>query len=486
MPYKVIGGKATHVKYSSDEVFARIKHEGIKFIDLQFTSLPGRFHHTTISADTFTPEQMEDGLPKLDGSSIVGFTSIHDSDLILKPDPSTFAVIPWIEDKKTARLLCDVYWGGGRGRLENDPRGICQKAEKYVKSQGFDYSTWGPEVEFFVFDKVNWDVLTPYKGQSYSIESVEAPWSQEGTGYPMGLQEGYYPSTPSDTLTPFRNECVDILNNSFGILCDNHHHEVATAGQCEIDIKYDYMTNSADGAQSYKYVVRNIAQKFGKVATMMPKPISMDSGSGMHTNVSLWKNDQNTFFDQESDLELSQVGRYFCGGIMSHAKALTAITNPTTNSYHRLVPGYEAPVYIAWSSSNRSATIRIPAHFKGEKYAFMKRLEYRVPDPASNPYLVFSAVLAAGLDGIKKKMDPGDPVQEDIYKMSRSERRKRGIDTLPANLGRALDELESDRKFLSPIFTTPVLDKIIDLERRDQREISIRPHPHEFYLYFDV
>ena len=486
MPYKVIGGKAIHVKYSSDEVFSRIKHEGIKFIDLQFTSLPGRFHHTTISADTFTPEQMEDGLPKLDGSSIVGFTSIHDSDLILKPDPSTFAVIPWIDDKKTARLLCDVYWGGGRGRLENDPRGICQKAEKYVTTQGFDHSTWGPEVEFFVFDKVNWDVLTPYKGQSYSIESVEAPWSQEGTGYPMGLQEGYYPSTPSDTLTPFRNECVDILNNSFGILCDNHHHEVATAGQCEIDIKYDYMTNSADGAQSYKYVVRNIAQKFGKVATMMPKPISMDSGSGMHTNVSLWKNDQNAFFDEASELELSQVGRYFCGGIMSHAKALTAITNPTTNSYHRLVPGYEAPVYIAWSSSNRSATIRIPAHFKGQKYAFMKRLEYRVPDPASNPYLVFSAVLAAGLDGIKKKMDPGDPVQEDIYKMSRSERKKRGIDTLPANLGRALDELESDRKFLSPIFSTPVLDKIIDLERRDQREISIRPHPHEFYLYFDV
>ena len=486
MPYKVIGGKATHVKYSSDEVFARIKHEGIKFIDLQFTSLPGRFHHTTISADTFTPEQMEDGLPKLDGSSIVGFTSIHDSDLILKPDPSTFAVIPWIDDKKTARLLCDVYWGGGRGRLENDPRGICQKAEKYVKSQGFDYSTWGPEVEFFVFDKVNWDVLTPYKGQSYSIDSVEAPWSQEGTGYPMGLQEGYYPSTPSDTLTPFRNECVDILNNSFGILCDNHHHEVATAGQCEIDIKYDYMTNSADGAQSYKYVVRNIAQKFGKVATMMPKPISMDSGSGMHTNVSLWKNDKNTFFDENENLELSQTGRYFCVGIMSHAKALTAITNPTTNSYHRLVPGYEAPVYIAWSSSNRSATIRIPAHFKGEKYAFMKRIEYRVPDPASNPYLVFSAVLAAGLDGIKKKLEPGDPVQEDIYKMSRAERKKRGIDTLPANLGRALDELESDRKFLSPIFSTPVLDKIIDLERRDQREISIRPHPHEFYLYFDV
>ena len=482
----MIGGKPTQIKYSSDEVFSRIKHEEIKFIDLQFTSLPGRFHHTTISADTFTPDQMEDGLPKLDGSSIVGFTSIHDSDLILKPDPSTFAVIPWIEDKKTARLLCDVYWGGGRGRLESDPRGICQNAEKYVTSQGFDHSTWGPEVEFFVFDKVNWDVLTPYKGQSYSIESVESPWSEEGTGYPMGLQEGYYPSTPSDTLTPFRNECVDILNNSFGILCDNHHHEVATAGQCEIDIKYDMMTNSADGAQSYKYVVRNIAQKFGKVDTMMPKPISMDSGSGMHTNVSLWKNDQNVFYDKDADLELSQTGRYFCGGIISHAKALTAITNPTTNSYHRLGPGYEAPVYIAWSSSNRSATIRIPAHFKGEKYAFMKRLEYRVPDPASNPYLVFTAVLAAGLDGIKKKIEPGDPIQEDIYKMSKSERKKRGIDTLPANLGRALDELESDRKFLAPVISNEVLDKVIELERRDQREISIRPHPDEFYLYFDV
>jgi len=264
LPYKVIGGKATQVKYSSDEVFSRIKHEDIKFIDLQFTGLTGRFHHTTISANTFTPDQMEDGLPKLDGSSIVGFTDIADSDLILKPDPSTFAIIPWVKEKKTARLLCDVYWGGGRGRLGSDPRGICQKAEKYVTSQGFDFSNWGPEVEFFVFDKVHWDVLTPYKGQSYSIESAEAPWSQEGTGYPMGLQEGYYPSTPSDTLAPFRNECVDVLNDNFGILCDNHHHEVATAGQCEIDIKYDLMTNSADGAQTYKYVVRNVAQEFGK------------------------------------------------------------------------------------------------------------------------------------------------------------------------------------------------------------------------------
>ena len=482
----MIGGKATQISYSSDEVFAKIKHDNIKFIDLHFTSLTGRFHHTTISANTFTPDQMEDGLPKLDGSSIVGFTNIDDSDLILKPDPNSFALIPWMTDHKTARLLCDVYWGFGRGRLDRDPRGIAQKAEEYTKSQGYDYSNWGPEVEFFVFDKIHWDVLTPYKGQSYSIESVEAPWSQEGTGYPMGLQEGYYPSTPSDTLTPFRNECVDILNEQFGILCDNHHHEVATAGQCEIDIRYDSLANSADATQTYKFVVRNVAKKYGKVATMMPKPISMDSGSGMHTNVSLWKKSENLFFDINEKDELSQTGRYFCGGIINHAKALTAISNPTTNSYHRLVPGYEAPVYIAWSGSNRSAIVRVPQHFKGEKYSYLKRLEFRAPDPSSNPYLVFSSVLAAGLDGIKKKSEPGEQVHEDIFKMTRTERKKREIHTLPANLGEALDELESDRKFLSPIFPNNVLDKVIELERRDQREISIRPHPHEFYLYFDV
>ena len=482
----MIGGRPTQIRYSADEVFAKIKHDQIKFIDLQFSSLTGRFHHTTISADTFTPDQMEDGVPKLDGSSIVGFTSIDDSDLILKPDPNTYAIIPWMVEHKTARLLCDIYWGFGRGRLERDPRAIAQKAEQYVKAQGYDFSQWGPEVEFFVFDKVHWDVLTPYKGQSYSIESVEAPWSQEGTGYPMGLQEGYYPSTPSDTLSEFRSECVDVLIEHFGILCDNHHHEVATAGQCEIDIRYDYLTNSADATQSYKYVIRNIAQKHGKVATMMPKPISMDSGSGMHTNVSLWKNNTNLFFDKDEKEELSQIGRYFCGGILNHARALVAITNPTTNSYHRLVPGYEAPVYIAWSGSNRSAIVRVPQHFKGEKYSYLKRLEFRAPDPSSNPYLVFSAVLAAGLDGLKKKTDPGEQVREDIFKMTRGERKKRGINILPVNLGEALDALESDRKFLNPIFSNSVIDKIIELERRDQREIAIRPHPHEFYLYFDV
>ena len=479
-------GKPIRIAYSTDEIFARIEHEKIKFVDLQFTGLTGHFHHTTISASTFTPGQMRDGLPKLDGSSIVGFTSIDDSDLLLKPDPNTFAIIPWMTEHKTARMLCDIYWGEDRGRLTRDPRGVAQKAEEYIKSQGFDYSTWGPEVEFFVFDKVHWDVLTPYKGQSYSIESEEAPWSQEGKGYPMGLQEGYYPSTPSDTLTPYRNECVDILHNNFGILCDNHHHEVATAGQCEIDIRYDLLTNAADAAQSYKYVIRNVAKKYHKVATMMPKPLAMDSGSGMHVNVSLWNGKKNMFFDPDDEIELSQTGRYFCGGIINHAKALSAICNPTTNSYHRLVPGFEAPAYIAWSSGNRSAIVRVPKHLRGYEYAHLKRLEFRAPDPSSNPYLVFAAVTAAGMDGLKKKMDPGDMIHEDIFNMTKSDRTKKGIGFLPKNLGEALDELESDRRFFNTVFTNDVIDKIVELERRDQREISIRPHPHEFYMYFDV
>ena len=486
MPYTIEDKRITPIKYTIDKVFEEIKYQKIEFIDLQFTGLTGNFHHTTISAGMLTKEQMEDGLPKLDGSSILGFTSINDSDLILKPDPNTFAIIPWMTQNNTARMICDVYWGGDRGRLSRDPRGIAQKAEEYIKTQGFEHSTWGPEVEFFVFDRVHWDVLTPYKGQSYNIESVEAPWSQKGNGYPMRLQKGYYPSTPSDTLTPYRNECVNILNQNFGILCDNHHHEVATAGQCEIDIRYDNLTNAADAVKTYKYVVRNVAQKYDKVATMMPKPITKDSGSGMHVNVSLWNGENNAFFDPEDDIELSQTGRYFCGGILKHARALSAICNPTTNSYHRLVPGFEAPVYIAWSSGNRSAIVRVPKHMKGKKYEHLKRLEFRAPDPSANPYLAFAAITSAGLDGIKKKTDPGDQIQENIFNMTKSKRKEHNIGILPRSLGEALDCLESDQSFLKPIYTNDVIEKMISLERNDQKEIAVIPHPYEFHMYFDV
>src|SRR5689334_5530868 len=466
----------------------KLKDEEIKFLDLQFTGLTGRFHHTTMASNMFHEEDFEDGLPKLDGSSIRGFTEIHESDLILRPDPSTYATIPWIEKDSTARLICDILTGGSeRNPFPRDPRGIATMATKYVREKGYESSYWGPEVEFFVFDKLEVNTMTPYHSQSYNITSREAPWSTEGVGYALRLKEGYLPSAPGDTLMDYRNECVDILSNNFGIICDAHHHEVATAGQCEIDIRYDTLTNAADAVQSYKYIVKNIAKKHNMIATMMPKPIALDNGSGMHVNVSLWKAGRNLFYDSADEYaEMSDIARYFGGGIMEHSKALASIVAPTTNSYRRLVPGYEAPVYIAWSTGNRSAIIRIPAHYKGQRFANLKRIEFRAPDPSCNPYLAFSAVLAAGLDGIKKKREIGDPVNEDIFKMTSSRRRDLGIRQLPASLREAYEELKSDKVFLREIFGDDTIDKIIEHEAKDHNEVAIRPHPHEFSMYADV
>ena len=485
MPYKLVNGEPKPIKHSTGDVLKAIKEQGIKFIELQFTGLMGRFHHTTVNANMFDESSIEDGMPKLDGSSIKGFSEIHESDMVLKPDPNTFAVIPWIERDKTARMICDVHWGYGGGRLARDPRGIAQRAEKFLKEEGYNIAYWGPEVEFFVFDKVTWDSMTPSKGSGYSIESREAPWSSNAA-YPIRLKDGYLPATPNDTLTDYRNECVDILNENFGVICDAHHHEVATGGQCEIDIYYDTLTNMADGALTYKYVVKNIARKYDMVATMMPKPVALDNGSGMHVNVSLW-NDKNEFYDpNDKHAELSQLGRYFGGGIMEHAMSLSAIVAPTTNSYRRLVPGYEAPVYIAWSKRNRSAIVRIPTYFKGEKAAKTKRIEFRAPDPSCNPYLCFSAILAAGLDGIRKKSDIGDPVDEDIYKMSAQKRKEMGIKQLPGSLKQAIEQLESDNAYLKPLFIDDTIQTIIEMERKDSMDVSMRPHPHEFHLYFDL
>jgi len=485
MPYKVVDGVVKPIRYGAGDVIRAVKDQEIKYIDLQFTALLGRFHHTTITANTFDEGSIEDGMPKLDGSSIRGFTEIHESDMVLKPDPNTFAVIPWIERDKTARLICDVHWGYGGGRLSKDPRSIAQRAEKFLKEEGYNIAYWGPEVEFFVFDKVAWDSLNPSRGSSYSIESREAPWSSN-YAYPIRLKDGYLPSEPYDTLTEYRNECVDILNESFCVLCDAHHHEVATGGQCEIDMHYDTLTNAGDGAMTYKYVVKNVARKYSMVATMMPKPLAMDNGSGMHVNVSLWNN-KNEFYDpNDKHAELSQLGRYFGGGIMEHASSLSAIVAPTTNSYRRLVPGYEAPVYVAWSKRNRSAIVRIPTYFKGEKAAKSKRIEFRAPDPSCSPYLCFAAVLAAGLDGVRKKSDIGDPVDEDIYKMTPQRRKEMGIKQLPGSLKEAVEHLESDHDYLKPVFSDDAIQTIIEMERKEHMDVSTRPHPHEFHLYFDV
>ena len=449
MPYKVIDGKIEPLAFNADEVMQKLKRDQIKFLDLQFTGLTGRFHHTTMAANMFHDDDFDTGLPKLDGSSIRGFTEIHESDLILRPDPSTYAIIPWIEKDHTARLICDVLRGGSdRDTFPHDPRGIAKRASKYISKQGYDASYWGPEVEFFVFDKLEVNTMTPYQSQTYKITSREAPWSTDSVGYALRLKEGYLPSAPGDTLMDYRNECVDVLSNNFGIVCDTHHHEVATAGQCEIDIRYDTLVNSADSVQSYKYIVKNIAKKHNMIATMMPKPIALDNGSGMHVNVSLWNRGINLFFDaNDKYAEISETARYFGGGVIDHAHALAAIVAPTTNSYRRLVPGYEAPVYVAWSTGNRSAIIRIPAHFKGQKFANMKRIEFRAPDPSCNPYLAFSAIVAAGLDGIKKKKPISDPINEDIFKMTPSRRRDLGIRQLPASLREAYEELEREGLF---------------------------------------
>jgi glutamine synthetase len=488
LPYKVIDGKIEPLAFNADEVMQKLKRDQIKFLDLQFTGLTGRFHHTTMAANMFHDDDFDTGLPKLDGSSIRGFTEIHESDLILRPDPSTYAIIPWIEKDHTARLICDVLRGGSdRDTFPHDPRGIAKRASKYISKQGYDASYWGPEVEFFVFDKLEVNTMTPYQSQTYKITSREAPWSTDSVGYALRLKEGYLPSAPGDTLMDYRNECVDVLSNNFGIVCDTHHHEVATAGQCEIDIRYDTLVNSADSVQSYKYIVKNIAKKHNMIATMMPKPIALDNGSGMHVNVSLWNHGINLFFDaNDKYAEISEIARYFGGGVIDHAHALAAIVAPTTNSYRRLVPGYEAPVYVAWSTGNRSAIIRIPAHFKGQKFANMKRIEFRAPDPSCNPYLAFSAVVAAGLDGIKKKKPISDPVNEDIFKMTPSRRRDLGIRQLPASLREAYEELKSDKVFLKEIFGDETIDKIIEHEAKDHNEVAVRPHPHEFSMYADV
>jgi glutamine synthetase len=503
MPFVAEDGKFKPIKMTIDQVLERIKRDGVKYIDLQFTDVPGRLQHVTIPARFLDEDAFKSGVPKLDGSSIRGFAEIHESDMVLYPDPSTYGLIPWIPDHvKTARMLCNVGWGMSRGRFEKDPRYVAQRAEMYAAELGYHLSFWGPEVEFFVFDSVSWDVMNPFRGQSYNIESKEAAWSHGGRNYPIRFKEGYYPVPPHDTLMIFRSECVEILAEYFNIPCDAHHHEVATAGQCEIDMYRDTLTNMGDNVMTYKFVVKNLAAKNGMIATFMPKPIFGDNASGMHTHVSLWRyNGQsnpghavlepsyytNLFYDPNDDYaELSQLGRYFGGGLMEHSRALCAIVAPTVNSYRRLVPGYEAPVFIAWSRSNRSANIRIPVYHKGPGGAAKKRIEFRTPDPSCNPYLCFAAMMAAGLDGIKKKIDMGDPVDEDIYKLTPEKRRQLGVRELPGSLREALEELESDNEFLRPIFTKELIDTIIENGLREYTQVAARPHPYEFYLYFDI
>ena len=476
-------------------VIEKIKNENIIFIDFWFVDIFGELHRMGMPSYTMTEERIKDGLEKLDASSIRGFKSVNKSDMILKPDPSTFKILPSDYDegqRKNARIFCDLYEGNTTEevRYNRDSRGIAQKAAKEIEQHGITHTNWGPEIEFFVFDAINiypspYAATHSYGGSGYSIESKESPWTKGNVSTAIDLKEGYYPSQPKDTLDGFRKDICDDLYKYFGIKTEAEHHEVATSGQCEINLVYDEMIAMADAVVTIKNLVRVKAKRRNKVATFMSKPIFGDNASAMHTHQSLWKNETNVMYDPNDDVaQMSQTGRYYIGGILDHASALCAITNPTTNSYKRLVPGFEAPVNMCWGMGNRSAAIRVPMYYRNQEKS--KRIEYRVPDPTANIYLLEAALLLAGLDGIKQKLDPGDPVEENVYKLTPEQKHEYKIGSLPVSLKGALDALQSDRKFLDQIFTSDFLDKYIDLKYIEYRDFAQNPTAWEVSMYADA
>jgi glutamine synthetase len=463
----------------------------LRWIELFYTDLIGGFNHLHLPASTAELDWFSGGVPKLDGSSVRGFREIYESDMILRPDPTTFGVIPWQSAQGgTARFICDILTGATKEDYGHDPRGIARRTADVLTQAGYDRSYWGPEIEFFLFDAVKLvpsanAVRDAWGGSGYLIESSEAPWQGNDGHGSIRFKEGYHRAAPSDIHEGLRSEVCNVLTDAFHIAMDAHHHEVATAGQGEVNIRFDELVPAADHVQDVRYVIKNVARQHGKVATFMPKPVFGDNGIGMHMNQSLWSGGVNAFYDAEDPYaEVSQTCRYYVGGLLDHARALCAITNPTTNSYRRLVPGYEAPVFIAWSRSNRSANVRIPFYHKGRPAA--KRVEYRTPDSSANIYLTEAALALAGLDGIRRKLEPPPPVDTDIYKLSPSRRKELAIRELPGSLSEALDALESDDEFLRGVFGSSVLDAYAEIKREEQLQLNLRPHPYEFYRYLDV
>jgi glutamine synthetase len=459
------------------------RKQGLELVDVKFSDLFGQWQHFTMPLDMIEFSD-KDVLP-FDGSSIRGFKEIHESDMELLPDYSTSFADPF--SSKTLSVTCDVYDPHCKSSYERDPRAIAKKAEAYLASSGIGDTVFiGPEAEFFIFDSMRFD-QTENSGY-YFIDSAEGIWNS-GKGdvpnlaYRPRFKEGYFPVSPHDSLQEVRNDMILTMRRC-GITIEKHHHEVATAGQCEIGIKYDKLTRSADNIQLYKYIVKNVAHKHGKVATFMPKPLFNDNGSGMHCHQSIWKGGKNLFAGDRY-AGLSQDALYYIGGLIHHAPSLAAILSPTTNSYKRLVPGFEAPVNLAYSQANRSAAVRIP--LTAPEALGAKRIEYRPPDPSCNPYLAFSAMLLAGLDGIKKKTDPGEHVSDNIYHMSKEKADK--IKKLPGSLPEAIAALESDNGYLlqGGVFTKGTLEAWVDHKRTKEIDpIRLRPHPYEFHLYHDV
>lgn len=467
------------------EVNRTIKEAEIRFVDLKFVDLPGVLQHITLPIEVFDEKMFIEGVG-FDGSSIRGFQRIHESDMLIVPDRSTMFVDPFMDDS-TLSFLCNIKDPQTHKIYSRDARAVAQRAERFLISEGIaDLAYFGPELEFFIFDDVRYNQTT--NEGYYFLDSSEGSWNtgrveKPNLGHKPRNKEGYFPVPPMDSYQNLRSKMVSVLR-SVGVEAEAHHHEVASGGQSEIDIKYNTMVHIGDQAMKYKYVIKNVAQRYHKTVTFMPKPLFQDNGSGMHVHISLWKNGRNLFYETGKYAELSDFAEYFIGGLLHHAPALCAFCAPTTNSYRRLVPGYEAPINLIYSQSNRSACVRIPMYSGSEK---AKRIEFRTPDPSCNPYIAFAAILMAGLDGIENRMQPPPPIDKDIYELAKNG--GPAIASTPGSLEKAIQALEDDHAFLlrGGVFTKDLIRVWLDYKReREIDYIRLRPHPSEFALYYDV
>ncbi|PXY32549.1 type I glutamate--ammonia ligase [Prauserella muralis] len=469
-----------------DDVQRLITDEDVQFVDVRFCDLPGIMQHFTVPASAFDADAFEEGLA-FDGSSVRGFQSIHESDMLLLPDPATARIDPF-RKHKTLSLNFFVHDPFTREPYSRDPRNIARKAEQYIAESGIaDTAFFGPEAEFYVFDSVRFD--SAENGTFHEIDSVEGWWNTgaeengNNKGYKTKFKGGYFPVPPVDHYADLRDDITQNLVQS-GFQIERAHHEVGTAGQAEINYKFNTLLHAADDLQLFKYIVKNTAFAAGKTATFMPKPLFGDNGSGMHCHQSLWKDGEPLFYDESGYAGLSDTARHYIGGILAHAPSLLAFTNPTVNSYHRLVPGFEAPVSLVYSQRNRSACVRIPITGSNAK---AKRIEFRCPDSSGNPYLAFAAMVMAGLDGIKNKIEPAEPIDKDLYELPPEE--AKNVKLVPGDLGTVLDTLEADHEFLldGGVFTPDVIETWISFKRENEIDpLRLRPHPYEFALYYDV
>ncbi|HUX21076.1 MAG TPA: type I glutamate--ammonia ligase [Spirochaetia bacterium] len=466
------------------DVIAFMEREKVEVVDLRFMDFPGLWQHFSVPVSEITEETFVEG-HGFDGSSIRGWQAINESDMLVKPVPESAFIDPFLQHK-TLVLICNICDPITGQDYPKDPRNIARKAEAYLKSKGIaDTAFFGPEAEFFIFDDVRFD-QNEHSGYYY-VDSVEGRWNagrdeQPNLGYKVRYKEGYFPVPPTDSLQDIRSEMMLTMIAS-GIPIETQHHEVATAGQCEIDMRFAPLVEMADKLLKYKYIVKNTAKKYGKTATFMPKPLFGDNGSGMHVHMSFWKENKNLFAGDRY-AGLSETALFAIGGLLKHAPAILAITNPTTNSYKRLVPGFEAPVNLAYSSRNRSAAVRLPMYSQSEK---AKRLEFRCPDGSTNPYLAFSAMAMAAADGIQNKINPGDPLDKDIYDLPAEELAK--VPKAPGSLRESLGALEADHEFLlkGDVFTPDVIETWINYKlTREAVAVELRPHPWEFALYYDI